>query len=153
MVCVCVRGPLSADIALFPGEPAVLLMCFGLTVWMWCAVQVTGAGTSSAPPPVREGSVPTVAKYAPRFKPQTSAGSRGSAPKEKMDVSKAIPAPATFQSMLHCFDIVALAVPHLRTCSSASLSLFAAGPQTATFKPSFHSTPEGMNICSSSSSR
>lgn len=69
---------------------------------MCCDVQVTGPSTSHVVPPLREDGVPAVAKYAPRFKPQTSAGNRGTAPKKVAEEDKALLAPTTFQSMFHC---------------------------------------------------
>ena len=69
---------------------------------MCCDVQVTGPSTSHVVPPVREDGVPAVGRYAPRFKPQMSAGNRGTAPKKVAEEDKALLAPTTFQSMFHC---------------------------------------------------
>lgn len=114
-------------------------------VCMSYAVQATGTGTGSALSSVREGGAPSVVKYAPQFKPQASAGSKNTMPKKMVEENRGTLAPATFQSMLHCLCLVTIAVHRVCMCSSVCLSvcLSDAGPQTASFKPSYHSTPEG----------
>ena len=82
-----------------------------------------GAGTSNAPPPVKEGGVPAVAKYTPRFKPQASAGSRGTAPRKMVDENKTPLAATTFQSMLHCSFHVTLTVHHVHMCTCVEVFL------------------------------
>ena len=77
------------------------------------AVQAAGVGTSSTLSSVREGDVPSVVKYAPRFKPQASAGSKSTMSRRVVEENKAALAPTALQSMLHYLCLVTNANHHV----------------------------------------